>query len=70
MSYIMPKSLTWWGGVAMLLSGIIMALTAAFPSLQPLTNLLGQVYHGLGPGELVNVGLVVIGFRKAVATGG
>jgi hypothetical protein len=62
--YFKPKSLTWWSGIAMVMSG---GFIAAEP-LHVLTNLavtLQAIYADASPAMLINAGLAIIGLRGA-----
>lgn len=62
--YIKPGSVTWWGGVAPLVTGLIIAsepLTGWADLSLTLRNVVGDV----SPAALVNGGLIVIGLRAA-----
>lgn len=66
--YWMPTSLTWWTGIAMLVSGVVMALASAIPALAAFAGPLSAVWGGRSDALLIAGGLAAIGFRSAVAT--
>lgn len=61
--YVMPKSVTWWPGFIMLMSGIVMASAKGFPNLQPWADILHAIW-GMDSAPLVAFGMAVIGGRK------
>ena len=67
MKYFKPYSLTWWASFAPLLAGVIAAMSEAFPALAPAKAFIDALSGGLQPAVLVNMGLVGIGLRGAVA---
>ena len=66
--YWKPTSLTWWGGVAMALSGVVLAVAGSIPALAPVSALIAQAYPGMGAWMLINGGLVAIGIRGAMTS--
>ena len=66
--YWMPTSMTWWTGIAMLLSGILELLAAThFPALAFLQPIFDSIWQGTPAPALVIAGLTTIGLRSAVA---
>ena len=66
--YFIPTSLTWWTGVAMLLSGIVMALANVIPALAVFVGPLGSIWSGQDSAALIAAGLTAIGLRASVST--
>lgn len=66
--YFKPNSLTWWASFAPLMAGVIAALSEAFPALAPVKSVIDALSGGVQPAVLVNMGLVGIGLRGAVAS--
>jgi len=64
--YFKPASLAWWGSVAPLLAGIVLALSAALPSLGPVAAIVNAASGDLPAPVLINLGLIGIGLRGAV----
>ena len=66
--YWMPRSLTWWTGIATFLSGMCLLLAGSIlPQLAVLTPALNVIWQGMPPAALIAAGLTAIGFRSAVA---
>ncbi len=61
--YIKPKSLTWWGGVLMLLVGSLGVENISFPGLSAVTEILGALAGDASPALLIGNGLAFIGVR-------
>lgn len=71
MRYVLPKSLTWWAGLAAILIGL-----AAFarPESGPLGELAGVIAQLIGandaaPATLITLGLGLIGLRDRLERG-
>lgn len=64
--YFKPRSLTWWASVAPLLAGVVLALSAAFPSLASVSAVINAASGDLPAPVLINMGLIGIGLRGAV----
>ena len=65
MRYVLPKSLTWWAGLAAILIGL---LALALPESGPLGELAGVIAQLIGandaaPATLITLGLGLIGLR-------
>ena len=65
MRYVLPKSLTWWAGLAAVLIGL---LALALPEHGPLGELAGAIAQRIGaedaaPATLITLGLGLIGLR-------
>ena len=65
--YFKPGSITWWASVAPLLAGLVLALSAAFPALAGAAAVISEASGDLPAPVLINMGLVGIGLRGAVA---
>jgi hypothetical protein len=65
--YFKPASLTWWASVVPLLAGIVLALSAAVPALVPVVSVIDAATGKLPAPVLINMGLIGIGLRGAVA---
>lgn len=65
--YFKPRSLSWWASVTPLLAGMILALSAAFPALEGVATVISEASGGLPAPVLINMGLVGIGLRGAMA---
>lgn len=61
--YFKPTSLTWWGGVLMLLVGSLGAENLNFPGLSAVTEILGALAGDASPALLIGNGLAFIGVR-------
>ena len=66
MKYVKPKSLSWWASVAPLVAGLIVALSAALPSLAPVVSVIDAASGGMTAPVLINLGLAGIGLRGAM----
>ena len=64
--YFKPYSLTWWASAAPLFGGVIVAIGAAFPGLQPLVSVVNELSGGMTSAALINLGLIGIGLRGAM----
>lgn len=64
--YFKPYSLTWWASATPLFGGVILALAAAFPALQPVALVINEASGGMPAPVLINMGLVGIGLRGAM----
>lgn len=64
--YFKPASLTWWASATPIFGGILKALGAAFPGLQPLVAVIDEMSGGMPAPVLINMGLVGIGLRGAM----
>jgi len=62
--YFKPKSLSWWSGIAMVLSGAFMAFTPMH-AMDELSEAIRMLYAGVSPAVLINSGLAIIGLRGA-----
>lgn len=65
MRYVLPKSLTWWAGLAAVLIGLA---ALALPESGPLGELAGLIAELIGandaaPATLITLGLGLIGLR-------
>jgi hypothetical protein len=65
MRYVLPKSLTWWAGLAAILIGL---LALALPESGPLGELAGLIAQLIGandaaPATLITLGFGLIGLR-------
>lgn len=65
--YFKPASLTWWTSVAPLLAGTVLALSDALPSLAGLATIINAASGDLPAPVLINMGLIGIGLRGAIA---
>lgn len=66
MKYLQPRSLTWWSSVVPLIGGLVIALAAAIPALEPVAAVINAASGGLSAPVLINMGLVGIGLRGAI----
>lgn len=66
MKYLQPRSLTWWSSVVPLIGGLVIALAAAVPTLEPVAAVINAASGGLSAPVLINMGLVGIGLRGAI----
>jgi hypothetical protein len=71
MRYVLPKSLTWWAGLAATLIGL---LALALPESGPLGELSGGIAMLIGandaaPATLITLGLGLIGLRDRLERG-
>jgi hypothetical protein len=71
MRYVLPKSLTWWAGLAAILIGL---LGLALPESGPLGELAGMIAQLIGandaaPATLITLGLGLIGLRDRLERG-
>ena len=71
MRYLLPKSLTWWAGLAAILIGL---LALALPESGPLGELAGVIAQLIGandaaPATLITLGLGLIGLRDRLERG-
>ena len=71
MRYVLPKSLTWWAGLAAILIGLA---ALALPEHGPLGELAGVVAMLIGandaaPATLITLGLGLIGLRDRLERG-
>ena len=64
--YFKPYSLTWWASAAPLFAGVVKALEAAFPGLQPVSAVIDAMSGEIPAPVLINMGLIGIGLRGAV----
>lgn len=63
--YFRPKSVTWWASVTPFVLGLLLAFATAF-GWTPVVTLIGIFAPGMGPGVLMNLGLIGIGLRGAI----
>lgn len=67
MSYFKPKSLTWWSGVAAIITGIVGIFR---PETGPLSEALGALLGADGsPASLIALGATAIGLRAKLERG-
>ena len=71
MRYVLPKSLTWWAGLAAILIGLA---ALALPESGPLGDLAGVIAQLIGandaaPATLITLGLGLIGLRDRLERG-
>jgi hypothetical protein len=71
MRYVLPKSLTWWAGLAAVLIGLA---ALALPEYGPLGELAGVIALLIGandaaPATLITLGLGLIGLRDRLERG-
>ena len=66
MKYVKPKSLSWWAAFVPLMSGLIVALSSALPSLAPVVSVIDAASGGMTAPVLINLGLAGIGLRGAM----
>ena len=64
--YVRPDSLTWWASLTPLVAGVILALSAALPTLLPVASIINAASGGLPASVLINTGLIGIGLRGAM----
>ena len=62
--YFKPKSLTWWGSVAMIAAGIFMSTEPMHGMAEVVSSIRNG--YGLAPAALINAGLLGIGMRGAI----
>ena len=65
MKYFKPKSLTWWGAVVPLISGIVVA-SEPLHGLSAIVQTIDSATGNVAPAVLINAGLVAIGARGAM----
>ena len=63
--YFKPKSLTWWGAIAPLTAGLVVA-TEPLHGVTAIVKTIDSVTGHVSPAILINAGLVGIGFRGAM----
>lgn len=61
--YFKPTSLTWWGGIFMVLIGTLGAESISFPGLSAVTEIVGALAGDVSPAILIGNGLAFIGVR-------
>ena len=71
MRYVLPKSLSWWAGLAAILIGLA---ALALPESGPLGELSGAIAQLIGaddaaPATLITLGLGLIGLRDRLERG-
>jgi hypothetical protein len=71
MRYVLPKSLTWWAGLAAILTGLA---ALALPDSGPLGEFAGVIAQLIGandaaPATLITLGLGLIGLRDRLERG-
>jgi len=65
--YFQPRSLTWWASFVPLVAGLVIALDELFPALVPLSAIVSELAGDMTAAQLVQLGLLGIGIRGAVA---
>jgi hypothetical protein len=65
MKYFKPKSLTWWGAMVPLVSGLVVA-SEPLHGLSAVVQTIDGVTGHVAPALLINAGLVAIGARAAI----
>lgn len=65
--YFKPASLTWWASASPLFLGLFKAASVAVPELQPFTAVIDEATGGTPSPVLINMGLIGIGLRGAIA---
>ena len=65
MKYFKPKSLTWWGAMVPLVSGLVVA-SEPLHGLSAIVKTIDGVTGHVAPALLINAGLVAIGARGAM----
>ncbi len=65
MRYFLPKSLTWWAGAGLVLTGLVRGLGAAF-DLGPVGAVIDAWSGALPPSVLILQGAGLIGLRGAM----
>ena len=63
--YFKPKSLTWWGAIAPLTAGLVVA-TEPLHGVGSIVQTIDSVTGHVSPAIMINAGLVGIGFRGAM----
>ena len=63
-SYVQPLSLTWWGGVALIVSGLLRIWGVEIPFLTPAVRpVIDALFGSTDPGFMIMTGLGFIGVR-------
>jgi hypothetical protein len=65
MKYFKPRSLTWWGAMVPLVSGLVVA-SEPLHGLTGIVQTIDGVTGHVAPALLINAGLVAIGARGAM----
>ena len=65
MKYFKPDSLTWWGAMVPLVSGLVVA-SEPLHGLSAIVQTIDGVTGRVAPALLINAGLVGIGVRGAI----
>lgn len=66
--YFQPQSVAWWASVMPLIAGVIKALGTVHPSLAGLVAVIDSFTgEPLSPAMLINLGLIGVGLRGAIA---
>ena len=63
-SYVQPLSLTWWSGVALIVSGLLRIWGLEIPFLTPAVRpVIDALFSSTDPGLMIMTGLGFIGMR-------
>lgn len=65
MKYVKPKSLTWWVGAVLIVSGVLELNGAEIPYVSATIRPLIEHFFGSGAGERIFAGLALWGIRAA-----
>ncbi len=70
-SYIQPLSLTWWSGVALIVSGLLRIWGLEIPFLTPAVRpVIDTMFGSTDPGLMISTGLIAIGVRAKLERAG
>ena len=71
MRYVLPKSLTWWAGLAAVLIGLLALALPEHGPLGELSQLIAQLIgaNDAAPATLITLGLGLIGLRDRLERG-